>query len=96
MKRAGVIAGGNWIVDQIKLIDRWPDQDTLAGISEEMRGNGGSPYNLLINLAKLGARFPLECVGLIGDDEYVGHEDPAFMAAQMLPTFAFLDKAFGR
>ena len=25
-----------------------------------------------------------------------GHEDPAFMATQMLPTFAFLDKAFGR
>jgi len=25
-----------------------------------------------------------------------GHEDPAFMATQMLPTFSFLDKTFGR
>jgi acetyl esterase/lipase len=25
-----------------------------------------------------------------------GHEDPAFMAAQMRPTFTFLDEAFGR
>jgi acetyl esterase/lipase len=25
-----------------------------------------------------------------------GHEDPAFMATQMIPTFAFLDKTFGR
>lgn len=25
-----------------------------------------------------------------------GHEDPAFMETQMLPTFAFLDQAFGR
>jgi len=25
-----------------------------------------------------------------------GHEDPAFMATQMLPTFKFLDAAFGR
>jgi acetyl esterase/lipase len=25
-----------------------------------------------------------------------GHEDPAFMATQMLPTFAFLDKSFAR
>jgi acetyl esterase/lipase len=25
-----------------------------------------------------------------------GHEDPAFMATQMAPTFAFLDKTFGR
>jgi hypothetical protein len=24
------------------------------------------------------------------------HEDPAFMATQMVPTFAFLDKTFGR
>ena len=24
-----------------------------------------------------------------------GHEDPAFMATQMLPTFAFLDKTLG-
>jgi sugar/nucleoside kinase (ribokinase family) len=70
MNRRGLIAGGNWLVDQIKLIDHWPEQDTLAGISEEMRGNGGSPFNLLIDLAKLGAPFPLEGVGLVGDDEY--------------------------
>ena len=25
-----------------------------------------------------------------------GHEDPAFMATQMVPTFAFLDNTFGR
>ena len=25
-----------------------------------------------------------------------GHEDPVFMATQMAPTFAFLDRAFGR
>jgi sugar/nucleoside kinase (ribokinase family) len=68
--RTGVIAGGNWIVDQIKLIERWPEQDTLAGITEEMRGTGGSPFNVLINLAKLGAPFPLEGIGLVGDDAH--------------------------
>jgi acetyl esterase/lipase len=25
-----------------------------------------------------------------------GHEDPAFMATQMVPTFRFLDRTFGR
>jgi predicted esterase len=25
-----------------------------------------------------------------------GHEDPAYMATQMIPTFQFLDKTFGR
>lgn len=69
MKRSGIIAGGNWIVDHLKSIDCWPDQDTLASIRHESRGNGGSPYNILKDLRKLGARFPLEGVGLVGDDD---------------------------
>lgn len=67
--RAGVLAGGNWIVDHVKLIDRWPPQDALANIRDQFSSNGGSPYNLLKNLARLGATFPLEAVGLVGDDE---------------------------
>ena len=70
--RAGVIAGGNWIVDHVKLIDRWPPQDALANIRSQLSSNGGSPYNLLKNLARLGATFPLEAVGLVGDDEAGG------------------------
>jgi sugar/nucleoside kinase (ribokinase family) len=67
--RSGVVAGGNWIVDQVKLIDRWPPQDALANITAQMSSNGGSPYNLLKNLARLGAEFPREAVGRVGDDE---------------------------
>jgi sugar/nucleoside kinase (ribokinase family) len=64
----GIIAGGNWIVDHVKVIDAWPPQDALANILSQSRGNGGSPYNILKNLAKLGASFPLHAVGLVGDD----------------------------
>lgn len=67
--RSGVIAGGNWIVDHVKMIDRWPPQDALANITGQQSSNGGSAYNLLKNLARLGARFPLEAVGLVGSDE---------------------------
>lgn len=67
--RSGVIAGGNWIVDYVKTIDKFPEEDNLANIIDETTCNGGSPYNVLINLARLGARFPLEGVGLLGDDE---------------------------
>ena len=67
--RSGVVAGGNWIVDHVKMIDRWPPQDALANILSQVSSNGGSPYNLLKNLARLGATFPLEAVGLVGDDE---------------------------
>ncbi len=66
--RRGLLAGGNWIIDYVKLIDTWPPQDALATIVDQSWGNGGSPYNILKDLAKLGAPFPLEAVGLVGDD----------------------------
>jgi sugar/nucleoside kinase (ribokinase family) len=66
--RRGLLAGGNWIIDYVKLIDTWPPQDALATIVGQSWGNGGSPYNILKDLAKLGAPFPLEAVGLVGDD----------------------------
>lgn len=67
--RTGIVAGGNWIVDHLKILDAWPTQDALATILEESTGNGGSPYNILKDLACLGAPFPLSGIGLIGEDE---------------------------
>jgi sugar/nucleoside kinase (ribokinase family) len=66
--RNGILAGGNWIIDHVKIVDRFPEQDALASILSETQGTGGSPYNILIDLAKLGASFPLEGIGLVGDD----------------------------
>lgn len=66
--RAGILAAGNWIVDRVKMIDAWPAQDALANIATESSGNGGGPYNLLKDLALLKAPFPLEAIGLVGDD----------------------------
>lgn len=68
MKRSGILAAGNWIIDHVKIIDSWPQQDALANILAESKGNGGSPYNVLKNLSKLGADFPLMGAGLLGDD----------------------------
>ena len=65
----GVVAGGNWIVDYVRTVDAYPEQDMLANILDESTGTGGSPYNLLVNLAKLGADFPLRGVGLVGNDD---------------------------
>jgi sugar/nucleoside kinase (ribokinase family) len=66
--RRGIIAGGNWIIDHVKVIAGWPAQDTLVSIVREFSSNGGSPYNILIDLAKLGAPFPLAGIGLLGND----------------------------
>jgi sugar/nucleoside kinase (ribokinase family) len=64
----GVLAGGNWIRDHVKTIDAWPAEDGLANILQEEESNGGGPYNVLKNLSKLGAPFPLAGIGLLGDD----------------------------
>jgi len=67
--RNGIIAGGNWIVDAVKIIDVWPQQDALANIFSTAKGSGGSPFNILVDLALLGAKFPLAGSGLVGDDD---------------------------
>ena len=66
--RRGLLAGGNWIVDHVKMIDVWPAQDALANITAQSEGNGGGAYNVTKNLAKLGCGFPLAGIGLIGRD----------------------------
>ena len=66
--RSGLLAGGNWIVDQVKLIDVYPQKEQLANIRGQSQGTGGAPYNVLINLARFGAPFPLQAAGLVGDD----------------------------
>jgi sugar/nucleoside kinase (ribokinase family) len=65
----GLIAAGNWIIDHVKIIDVWPQREQLANILGQSQGTGGAPYNVLIDLAKSGAPFPLYAAGLVGDDE---------------------------
>jgi len=70
-KRSGILAGGNWIIDQVKMIDVYPQREQLANITgATVTGTGGSPYNLLINLAKLGANIPIAAAGLVGKDAF--------------------------
>ncbi len=67
-ERSGLLAGGNFIVDQVKMIDAYPEQDMLANIRSETACNGGGPYNVLKDLAAMGAAYPLAAAGLVGED----------------------------
>ena len=67
-KRSGILAGGNWIIDHVKTIDTYPGLETLANTKSESNGTGGAPYNVLLDLAKLGVEFPLQGAGLVGKD----------------------------
>src|SRR5688572_10965322 len=66
--RSGLLGAGNFIVDHVKIIDYYPGEEMLASILRESSANGGGPYNILKDLAKMGAAFPLSAAGLIGND----------------------------
>ncbi|HVV01939.1 MAG TPA: carbohydrate kinase family protein [Verrucomicrobiae bacterium] len=66
--RRGLLAGGNWIIDQVKIIDCFPQPEQLANIRGQSQGTGGAPFNVLMALAKSGAGFPLFAAGLVGRD----------------------------
>ena len=66
--RSGFLAAGNWIIDHVKMIDEYPDQDALCFIGEQSTSNGGGPFNVLVDLARSGAACPLAAAGLVGDD----------------------------
>lgn len=66
--RRGILAGGNWIIDQVKIVDVFPKPESLANIQSQAQGTGGAPYNVLVDLAKLGVDFPLQAAGCVGED----------------------------
>lgn len=66
--RRGILSGGNWIIDQVKLIDVFPQPESLANIRSQYQGTGGAPYNVLIDIAKSGVPMPLYAAGLVGND----------------------------
>ena len=69
--RSGILAGGNWIIDQVKLIDVFPQREQLANIRGQVAcGTGGAPFNVLVDLAKVGVDFPLIGAGLVGKDAF--------------------------
>lgn len=66
----GIACGGNWIVDQVKIIDIWPPKCELACILEEDSGTGGGPANVLTCLKRLGFPYPTFAIGCIGQDAF--------------------------
>ncbi len=64
----GILAGGNWIIDQVKMIDVYPQPEQLGNIRGQSQGTGGAPFNVLVDLAKSGVSMPLFGAGLVGKD----------------------------
>ena len=50
------------------MVDVYPQREQLANIRAESQGTGGAPFNVLVDLARLKAPFPLSGAGLVGKD----------------------------
>jgi sugar/nucleoside kinase (ribokinase family) len=52
------------------MIDSYPEEGNLANITAlKPPANGGAPYNVLLDLARLKVDLPLQGIGVLGDDE---------------------------
>jgi len=68
--RQGIACGGIWVVDNVKVIDHYPPENSIAYITELSQGGGGAGHNVVIDLARFDANLPLYAVGLLGNDSY--------------------------
>lgn len=68
MERRGIVAVGNWIVDSVKFVDRYPSKGNLVTITHVEEGLGGCAHNVLLDLAKLESGIPLYAGGCVGND----------------------------
>jgi len=66
--RQGIIGAGNWIIDKLKQLDRWPGEGNLASIVSETSSTGGGPANVLFDLVAADPEIPLYAAGRIGND----------------------------
>lgn len=68
--RNGIHAAGNFLLDQIKIIDHFPGEGMLVNIEEEFLSTGGGPFNVLLNLARLEVDIPLYATAVLGNDTH--------------------------
>ncbi|MGO8817218.1 MAG: carbohydrate kinase family protein [Terriglobia bacterium] len=68
--RQGIACGGNWTVDQIKVIDHYPQENSIAEIVSVSQGGGGCGHNVILSLAKIDPSLPIHALGLLGNDAF--------------------------
>ncbi len=76
-QRRGVLTAGSWVIDINKTLPYWPAEDTMNTIIELDRQGGGSGCNMAVDLKRLDRDFPVETMGILGDDD-----DGRFLIAQ--------------
>lgn len=66
----GILCAGSIVADAGKLIDAYPAIEHLATIERVSLSTGGPGLNMAVDLARLGAGFPIAMLGAVGDDPH--------------------------
>ncbi|MEE9336395.1 MAG: carbohydrate kinase family protein [Granulosicoccaceae bacterium] len=66
--RDGILCAGCWTLDQIRIVDRWPDEEALALTLRTDQQGGGSAHNVSIDLKKLDSSARVFTAGMLGED----------------------------
>jgi len=64
----GILCAGCWTLDQIRIINHWPTEESLALTLRTDKQGGGSAHNVSINLKKMDGSLPVHAAGLLGQD----------------------------
>ena len=64
-----IVLAGSMIVDNVKMISRWPDKGMLVPISSSKRAVGGAVCNSGIDLKTLDPEVDVKALGMVGDDD---------------------------
>lgn len=67
--KEGITIAGTIAVDEIKKIEKYPNQSELTAIKSVTRSIGGAVSNCAVSLAKIDGELPINTVAMIGEDE---------------------------
>ena len=71
--RSGILCAGAWCVDRNYTINFWPPEETVSTILRQSDHGGCPGHNMATALKRLGAAFPVEAMGLVGEDVHGAH-----------------------
>ena len=71
--RSGILCAGSWCIDRNIAINFWPPEETVSTMLRQSDHGGCPGHNVATALMRLGATFPVEAMGLLGDDEHGAH-----------------------
>lgn len=67
-ERQGIAVAGNFVADQIKMIDAYPNKNMLASITAISGAIGGCVPNVGLDLARIDRKLKLSALGRVGND----------------------------